>query len=634
MANIWHRWRRGGGEEISPWVGFAFASLYLAAIIAVGAAAFFVHRNELRYTRLSDSRQWVRWLARHLAHVSSSPEAVGRELLQISREPGIDFCGIIGGDGKYKLHSDPIQVGKSGIGVIWTDEPGQAVRVGTSIVDPGRHVLSCRIASPLGEDTGEDLRVGLSPIVLSWRESDLLFWSGYVLLVVLGLFLVAYRLFRRQVRPLAVIRRQLLGCSQSVSQNIAALRLNDSFDQMSASWNRLIEFVAEMQEQVRHNKLLTDVTSAMDGYRSERLTQILMDIPFGVLVVDGEGVISFANRAGVGMLGRSGESLDNRPLADFLDESVRVGLLSPAAGRATPASGARWLDHAIKRPHGEVTLRFWPIALGASAAGARNEHILFVQDVTQVKEAERARDRFLYHVTHELRTPLTNIRAYAETLSQGVIDDEQMIRECYNVIMGETRRLNQLVEDILNVSQLEVGSARLEIGEVAVDELLRKVVQDVQASADEKNLDLVLSIPAKLPKVRGDRERLAVVFVNLIGNAIKYTPDSGRIDVSCNTENERVRITVADTGMGIPQKDHERIFEKFYRVDDPRIAKIPGTGLGLAIVKETVRLHSGAVFVTSAPEKGSTFTMLLPAIPIDQSGPAPRPAARRSGGIK
>jgi signal transduction histidine kinase len=267
-------------------------------------------------------------------------------------------------------------------------------------------------------------------------------------------------------------------------------------------------------------------------------------------------------------------------------------------------------------------MRFWQAA-GAGVSGS--EHILFVQDVTQSKEAEKARDQFLYHVTHELRTPLTNIRAYAETLSQGVIDDEQTIRECYNVIMGETRRLNQLVEDILNVSQMEVGSARLDVGEVPMDDMLRKVVQDMQGNADGKQIDLVLSLPAKLPKVRGDRDRLAVVLTNLIGNAIKYTPQAGRVDVSCSAENERVRITVTDTGIGIAPEAQEKIFEKFYRVDDSRVAKIPGTGLGLAIVRETVRMHGGAVFVASTPGKGSTFTVLLPAIGLDES-------ARRGAG--
>jgi signal transduction histidine kinase len=239
--------------------------------------------------------------------------------------------------------------------------------------------------------------------------------------------------------------------------------------------------------------------------------------------------------------------------------------------------------------------------------------------VTQAKEAERARDNFLYHVTHELRTPLTNIRAYAETLSQGVIEDEQTIRECYNVIMGETQRLNRLVEDILNVSQLEVGSARLDVGDVQMDKLLRSVVQDMQGTADAKNIEMVLNLPAKMPQLRGDKERLAVVFTNLVGNAIKYTPQSGRVDVRCAADAGRLRVAVGDTGYGIKPEDQEKIFDKFYRVsDDERVAKIPGTGLGLAIVKETLRLHGGSIIVESTIGQGSTFTVTLPAVVLEE----------------
>jgi two-component system phosphate regulon sensor histidine kinase PhoR len=376
--------------------------------------------------------------------------------------------------------------------------------------------------------------------------------------------------------------------------------------------------VVEMQEQLRRTRLNTDMTAAMDAFRSERLTNILMQLPFGVLVVDAEGTVSFANRAAAGMLGLAGESLEGQSAERFFDEALRISLLSgPGAHKGGASVAGRWIDHTFKREHADVTLRFW--SLPSEFTG--QEHILFMQDISQAREAERARDNFLYHITHELRTPLTNIRAYAETLSQGVIEDPQTVRECYNVIMGETQRLNRLIEDILNVSQLEVGSARLNPSEVAVDGLLRKVVQDMQGNADAKHLDLVLSLPAKTPRVRGDRDRLTVVLVNLIGNAIKYTPEGGRVEIGCSSENERLRIDIADTGIGIAPEHQEKIFEKFYRVSDERVQGIPGTGLGLAIVKETVRLHGGNVFVNSTPGKGTTFSLVLPAQPLDGGAP-------------
>jgi len=619
MRALWRRWLQRNGEEISPWVGLSFGALYLGAVAAVGIAAFQVQQSALTEERLRSARAGARWLSRYLAQADADDAGtVGHTVRSAARDAGTTFCAIVSPDGVITAHSDPTMIGRRAEKIRWLDPEELDVRAGVSPDRPDETILAARMVSvsPSGKATLQQLRIGLAARHVPWGQSKLLFWSGYVLLAVLGLYLLAYRLLRRAVQPLAVIRRRLIGYGEPTAEGLLALRLNDSFDQISTSWNRLIDFVSEMQDQLRRSRLVTDVGGAMDGYRSERLTEILMQIPFGVLVVDANRTISFANRAAVGMLGTPGEPLVNTPADAIFDDSLQMVLLSPErAERRGPSPASRWTDHSFKRAHGDVMLRFWSIP---SAKGGE-EHVLFVQDVTQAKEAERARDVFLYHITHELRTPLTNIRAYAETLSHGVIDDEQTIRECYNVIMGETQRLGRLIEDILNVSQLEVGSARLDIGEVHVDQLVRKVVQDMQAEADAKHIDLLLNLPAKMPRVRGDKERLAVVLNNLIGNAIKYTPEAGRVDVRCAPEDGRLRIAVSDTGIGIDPADQEKIFEKFFRVDAKEVAALPGTGLGLAIVKETVRLHGGSVGVESTPGKGTTFTVVLPAMAVDES---------------
>lgn len=671
MGSVWRRWLLKNSEEISPWVGLAFGALYLAAIAAIGAAAIHVQQDDVAEQRVAGASRSAEWLARHLAHVRrESPEALAAEIRRAAREEGVAWCGLVSPEGVFAAHSDPDQAGKRAGALVAGDAAANGVQIAQDPARPAAKILiiklpasaALRIAAPAGstarrEERGgmtgsavlpangsslsvqhcsqssgtragapsaarsEELRVGLAPVTFAWSRSEILIWAGYVLPVVLGLYLACYRLLRRAVEPLAAIRRRLIGCPEPVAERLLALRLNDSFDQISSSWNGLIDFVGQMNEQLRHSKLSTDMSAAMDGFRSERLTNILMQLPFGVMVVDAQGSITFANRTATAMCGTAGESLEGCSAAEVLDESLRVSLLTgTGANKAGGAAPGRWTDYTFKRPHGDVTLRFWSLA----SEYGDGEHILFVQDITQAKEAERARDSFLYHVTHELRTPLTNIRAYAETLSQGVIDDEQTIRDCYNVIMSETQRLNRLVEDILNVSQLEVGSARLNLSEVPIDQLLRRVVQDMQGSADGKHLDLVLSLPAKAPRIRADRERLAVVLINLIGNAIKYTPEGGRVEIDCSPEtaspgNERIRINVTDTGIGIAPEHQEKIFEKFYRVNDEKVQGVPGTGLGLAIVKETVRMHGGGIFVNSTPGKGSTFTLVLPALPLDGS---------------
>lgn len=612
MRSFWRFLPLKNSDVISPWVGLSLGMLYLAAVAAVGVAAVGVEKRELAQEQIAGVARWTDCLARHLTHLrENDPQDLPVELRRAAREEGVAWCAIVSADGLYELHSDPTRTGQPAQRLTAEASTIGSVQIAADPANPQTRILIARLAQPGAQRTAHELRVAFAPPRFAWSRSEIVIWSGYVLPVVLGFYLLFYRLFQRAVQPLAAIRRRLTTCEHPAAEQLAALRLNDSFDQVSGSWNRLIDFVSEMQEQLRRSKLSTDMTAAMDAFRSERLTNILMQMPFGVMVVEPDGTVSFANRTAAGMLGTAGESLEGKHVESLFDEDLRASLLS---GNKTAGPGAgRWTDYLFKRPHGDVALRFW--SLLSEFAG--QEHILFVQDVTQAKEAERARDNFLYHVTHELRTPLTNIRAYAETLSQGVIDDPQTVRECYNIIMGETQRLNRLVEDILNVSQLEVGSARLNLGEIAMDALLRKVVQDMQGNADAKRIDLVLSLPAKTPRVRGDRDRLTVVLVNLIGNAIKYTPEGGRVEVGCVPENERLRINVIDTGFGIAPEHQEKIFDKFYRVSDERVQGIPGTGLGLAIVKETVRLHGGGIFVNSTPGKGSTFSLVLPAQPLD-----------------
>jgi signal transduction histidine kinase len=265
---------------------------------------------------------------------------------------------------------------------------------------------------------------------------------------------------------------------------------------------------------------------------------------------------------------------------------------------------------------GDTVVRILPLPSDADTG----ELTVMIQDISQLVQAERSRDDFLAHITHELRTPLTNIRAYTETLSQDFIADEEARRQCYNVIMAETRRLSKLIEDVLSVSQIEAGGARMARTAVRIDELLRETVHETQAAAESKGIELTLKLPSKLPLVHGDRHRLHQVWTNVVGNAIKYTPSGGRVSVEAEASDERISVRVTDTGIGIAPEHHEKIFEKFFRVVDPAVDATEGTGLGLSITREILRMHGGAIRIESTPGKGSTFTVELPAAREPVSG--------------
>ena len=286
--------------------------------------------------------------------------------------------------------------------------------------------------------------------------------------------------------------------------------------------------------------------------------------------------MSYANAAVAALLGRAADEIVGRPVSEVID--------NPAVQQAVAGAQARRRSRACGGSH--LGARASRRSRCVSACCRRPEHpsggdtLITIEDISQLREGQRARDNFLYHVTHELRTPLTNIHAYAETLTQPGFDDEQTRKECYNVLISETRRLSRLVEDILSISQLEVGTARLDVGEVDLARLVRQMVQDNLGTADEKGIDLTLALPPKVPKISGDKQRLSVLLNNLIGNAVKYTPASGKVHVSVEIREQRILIAVRDNGIGIGPEDQAHVFDKFYRAADDAVQTRQRHGAG------------------------------------------------------
>jgi signal transduction histidine kinase len=238
--------------------------------------------------------------------------------------------------------------------------------------------------------------------------------------------------------------------------------------------------------------------------------------------------------------------------------------------------------------------------------------MIIIEDITQQRVAEESRNAFVAHATHELRTPLTNIRLYLETAMEDGERDPAIRGKALNVINQEARRLERIVGEMLSVSEIEAGSLRLREDDVRLDVLLEDLKTDYVPQAADKKIELVFDLPPKLPVIRGDRDKLVVAMHNLLGNALKYTPEGGKVVVKVEEDGKQFAFAVSDTGIGISEEDAERIFERFYRAKDQRVEKITGTGLGLTLAREVVRLHGGDVTVSSELNKGSTFTLTVP----------------------
>jgi two-component system phosphate regulon sensor histidine kinase PhoR len=251
-----------------------------------------------------------------------------------------------------------------------------------------------------------------------------------------------------------------------------------------------------------------------------------------------------------------------------------------------------------------------PICTGT---GAKHEsHVWTMRDVTQQKLAEEMRDQFVDTATHELRTPLANIKAYAETLALADVIDVEQQKQFLNTINSEATRLARFVDDLLSVSSMELGSLSLNKQVTDLGRMLSEVLTKIRPQIEEKQLTLEVALPEKMPEPELDKDKISAVLVNLLGNAVKYTPEGGRVTFRVNVTDQQIDIAVEDTGVGIAAEELPKVFEKFFRSQDPRVQEQTGTGLGLALAHEVVRLHGGRITVESELNKGSTFSVLLP----------------------
>jgi two-component system phosphate regulon sensor histidine kinase PhoR len=240
--------------------------------------------------------------------------------------------------------------------------------------------------------------------------------------------------------------------------------------------------------------------------------------------------------------------------------------------------------------------------------------VAVLHDITREKQIQQMKSDFVSHVSHELKTPLASITAYSEMLADGEANDEQTRKEFYSVIQNQAQRLSRLIEDILNTSRIESGLVKVQKESISLTLLIEEQMQMIRGFAEEKNIKVIGQKPIVFDQVYVDKDMMSQVIVNLLSNAVKYTPSGGsvRIETTVDESASRARVTVTDTGVGIPEGEIEHVFDKFYRVGANK-KQAKGTGLGLNLVKQIVeKVHDGRVFVTSQVGKGSTFGFEVP----------------------
>jgi signal transduction histidine kinase len=286
-------------------------------------------------------------------------------------------------------------------------------------------------------------------------------------------------------------------------------------------------------------------------------------------------------------------------------------------GSRIAATIARLSDGAAQMARGDLSTRVQGegiAELGALAASFNGMAAQLEEAASERAEIERTRRDLIAAVSHDLRTPLASLRALAEALNDGVVDDPEHVRRYLTLIAGETERLNALIDDLFELARLESGAVRLDRVPVSVSELIAETVARMAPQAERKGVALTGDAPDHLPPTLADAQQLARVLLNLVQNAIRHTPPGGRVQLRACQQDAAILLTVEDTGEGITPADLPRVFDRFYR-GDPARSREAGSGLGLAIARGLVDAHGGRIWVESTPGQGARFAFTIPLAP-------------------
>ena len=348
--------------------------------------------------------------------------------------------------------------------------------------------------------------------------------------------------------------------------------------------------------------VLQQTLAAVENERT-KLDTLFLHMTDGVVAFDHTGRLIHRNPAAVTMLGRTlGEDSRYDQLFGSLYPMEQIlALRRPDYAEAQQVVGDRMLE-----------LYLAPFSSDQEKGGV----LIVLHDVTEQHRNEERRKEFVANVSHELRTPLTNVRSYAETLRSAEGDIPQEMENSFlDIIISETDRMTHIVQDLLTLSRLDAGNTEMRFAPFSFRESVENVCRANAMEARRRGHTLTCTLAENMPEISGDRQRLEQVVTNILGNAIKYTPDGGHIAVTGGGSGRSVWVEVTDDGIGIPEKDRDRIFDRFYRVDKARSRESGGTGLGLSIAKEIVERHHGSLRLVPREGRGTTIRLVLPIDP-------------------
>ncbi len=435
-----------------------------------------------------------------------------------------------------------------------------------------------------------------------------------------GLLLIATLIFSL-VPIFYYLVRRALGSLETLNNELKNLLTRDNIKKIEVSSNdatgklvdRFNQAISRIQEEhdtlkVSHNDL--DVSNKVLTYEKERIESVVDNISDGILVTDSVGNIILVNRAMAFLLGFSGQDIIGKTIDECLDNEKILSFIKKNQSSGT-AFSQKNMELSLKQFGADsiVIISYMPLlSREESVLG----NIITARDITAEKMARQNQSEFIAHVSHELRTPLTTIKSYVEMLMDDEINSRETKIDFFNTINQETDRLARLIGNLLNITKIEMGNIVIEKDLVKTREFFEDIIKSIESQSMSKKIKLETSLPEKLSSLVMEKDLLRIAILNILGNAIKYTPAEGTITFNVEEGDDSVKVEITDTGYGISEEELPLIFDKFFRSPDENIKKQTGNGLGLALSREIIRLHEGRIEVTSTIDQGSHFTVTLP----------------------
>jgi two-component system phosphate regulon sensor histidine kinase PhoR len=577
--------------------GKLFSTYALVILICLGliGAISSITLKRFYQNRIARELETNALLIKNILKENEDPRLIQSTVLDLNRQIGaritvIDSEGIVLADSdedpkKMENHKNRPEIKTA----LLSKQTGKSIRFSETI-----KINMMYVALPVirNDEVSQVIRLSVPLVEIKQRMASIYKIIIYSILIggliSIGLGALVGRHFSSPLSEMKSFAQKII---QGDFSKKVRVRTKDEVGQLARSLNEMSDQLDQKLRAMTEDK--------------NKIEAILGSMQEGVIVIDKEENIILLNSSLASMLELRSEEFRGRPYWEIIAEEEINSILKRALEKKVSASSQVFI---LKREPRNIQIQTAPIS-------DQKEKLLGIvgvfHDITDLKKLEKVRSEFLAGVSHELITPITSIVGSVETLKDGAINDPKKRDDFLNIIDTHSRRLANLVNDILSLTQIESHEIKMNFQPVSVKEVIDHIWALYKNKAESENRSFEINIPPKLPPVWADPEWITLAFSNLVDNALKFTMPNGQIKVETEETNNFIRIDVSDTGIGIAEEHLPRIFERFYRVDKARSREMGGTGLGLAIVKHIVQANKGKIKVKSQLGKGSAFSVFL-----------------------